>query len=357
MPRGRRVHWCYGWQVNLDKPRSHWTVPVLRGFLGILLMIVLLLWLSPEAEAWRSLFDIDTRWLIAAMASTIFASCVTAWRWMLLAQTLGRTRNLGWTRYFQAFWINRAAGQLSSTLAMDLLGRSWSLGEQKGSQRPGFHTELAILERISDVLLPAASILVLYALELDTTHSLSRVSVFIAGIFAMAAGLSATFNYWATAANRSIGIVRSIFLRVYSRTPISILEKSVDECATLRPLTRTGIVSLSLARYVFVVFQFASIGFGVNLAIEWGDFVVGTAFAQASSLLAITPGGLGIQEIGWAGALRITGITSTQIALFLVAQRVYAFGSSLLFGAIAWAWQRVDTQSASVPQASVTPKP
>ena len=54
------------------------------------------------------------------------------------------------------------------------------------------------------------------------------------------------------------------------------------------------------------------------------------AVAQIGLIIGVTPGGLGLVEAGWAGALHKFGVSSMDAAKFLLAQRILIFVSVLL---------------------------
>jgi len=82
------------------------------------------------------------------------------------------------------------------------------------------------------------------------------------------------------------------------------------------------LMGLSYLKYLFLSFRFYFIGqaFGVNFSLLQGIFFI--PFIQLVGMLNITPGGLGVIEIGSYGALILMGVPESKIMLFVVAQRV-----------------------------------
>ncbi len=82
------------------------------------------------------------------------------------------------------------------------------------------------------------------------------------------------------------------------------------------------LMSLSYLKYLFLSFRFYLIGkaFGVNFSFLQGIFFI--PFIQLVGMLNITPGGLGVIEMGSYGALMLMGVPEPKIMLFVVAQRV-----------------------------------
>lgn len=77
----------------------------------------------------------------------------------------------------------------------------------------------------------------------------------------------------------------------------------------------------SLLRFAFVIIQFWGIAGAVGLTIGWVEMTEATPFAQLAGMIGLTPGGLGMLEVGWAGGLGFVGVDAVAISLFVLAQR------------------------------------
>lgn len=62
--------------------------------------------------------------------------------------------------------------------------------------------------------------------------------------------------------------------------------------------------------------------------------------AQLATILAITPGGLGILEAGWYGLFTLLGLPGPQIVLALVSARAFVVVYTLVLYGLAWWWAR-----------------
>lgn len=78
----------------------------------------------------------------------------------------------------------------------------------------------------------------------------------------------------------------------------------------------------SFLKYLFLALRFYFTGkaFGVDFSILQGFFSI--PFIQLVGMLNITPGGLGIVEMGSYGALKIMGVPDAKIMVFVVGQRI-----------------------------------
>src|SRR5690606_40674916 len=68
----------------------------------------------------------------------------------------------------------------------------------------------------------------------------------------------------------------------------------------------------------------SDLAMGATVGVVLPPFFIGAAtpVAQLSTVIALTPGSLGIQEAGWAGALSFLGLDEASTALFVVGQRL-----------------------------------
>ena len=98
-----------------------------------------------------------------------------------------------------------------------------------------------------------------------------------------------------------------------------------------RTVQAVTVVLASLGRYLGMWIYCLGVARTVGIDITSLAMLAATPLAQLSSLLGFTPGGLGIQEVGWAAGLRLIGLASAPIVVFILAQRL-AFIAS--FGAL-----------------------
>lgn len=78
----------------------------------------------------------------------------------------------------------------------------------------------------------------------------------------------------------------------------------------------------SFLKYFFLALRFYFTGqaFGVDFSLLQGFFFI--PFIQLVGMLNITPGGLGIVELGSYGALKFMGVPESKIMVFVVGQRI-----------------------------------
>jgi uncharacterized protein (TIRG00374 family) len=105
--------------------------------------------------------------------------------------------------------------------------------------------------------------------------------------------------------------------------------------ASVRAPLREGsigpLMGWSFLKYLFLAFRFYFTGkaLGVDFSPLQGFFFI--PFIQLVGMLNITPGGLGIVEMGSYGALKFMGVPEPKIMVFVVGQRILVSGMTIGF--------------------------
>ncbi len=310
MPDSERLSKPYGW-LRL--------VGGLAVFAGVIAY-----WLPGWEQVWDRV-NFDLRALALGLAATTVASLVTSARWQVMVEAMGGTA-LPYRVYLHTLVLTKVLGQVSSTLVMDLLGRGVLL-QQAGSTRGVGHTMTqAVLERLFDILLPALMLLwaVVYAQASYSDNTTVGLFVGICLVFLVVAGIS----LWP---------LSQLALAIYRR-----LRRSSDDSQkivdTIKTKTAYLVGLLSLLRYLAVIAQFWLVAQAVGVDVSPLTMAAATPVAQLASAIGITPGALGIQEAGWAGALQWLATPAAAIALFVLSQRVVISGYFLALTLVTRPW-------------------
>ncbi len=304
---------------------SRW-IAAARLLVGLAALAAVVAWLLPGAGELRAALAAATprpAFLAAALAATTVACLVTSARWKLLAEAMGGTP-LPHVAYFHSLALTRVLGQVSSTIVMDLVGRG-ALLRAAGSKRGLGHAfTQAALERAFDLVLP----LMLLAWAAPVVGRGWPEGQALAGF----AGVCLAFA--AASAVLLAPLVR-LALRLYSaaRRRFAADAEPLDPPAIDRRLAvRVGL--LSLARHLAVTLQFWAVAAALGAALSPAQIAAATPIGLLAGMLGVTPGALGIQEAGWAGALTWVGVDAAAVALFVLAQRAILTAS---FGLLALA--------------------
>lgn len=312
-------------------------VAALKLALGLAALAAVLWWLVPgpdEAQAVWARAELRPGWLLAGLGFTFVACVVTSARWKRMAEAMGGTR-LPHVAYFHSLALTKVLGQVSSTLVMDLVGRGVAL-RAAGSQRGlGHAITQAVLERIFDLVLPLMLLAWALAVWWGGLGGAAALASFAAvcGLFVALSGVMlAPLTGLALRVYAALGRARA---RLAGGAEVAALEvPAVERRVAL------DIALLGLARYLAVLGQFWAVAAAVGADIALEAMAGATPIGQLSGMLGVTPGALGIQEAGWAGALRWVGVSAETIALFVLSQRlvitayfaVLALGSRFLLG-------------------------
>lgn len=281
-----------------------------RLLLGAALLAGVLYWLAPDYDELRERVDPHPAFIGLGFVGTVLANLVTSLRWKVLTEAMGGTR-LPYGVYFHHLALTRFLGQISSTLFMDLVGRGAAL-KTAGNDRPlGLLMAPLVLERILDLVLPCA--MLAWALGTRFMDPSLHWPTFVAVCLAFFA-LSVPF----------LRPLAALALRVYAKLRRLRNKVAPDEDPPDVSLALAAkIAGLSLARYLTVILQFWAVGAAAGVMLPALDICGAIPVAQLAGLVGITPGGLGIQEVGWAGAMRWLGQPEASIAVFVVAARLF----------------------------------
>ncbi len=278
-----------------------------RFALGVCILGGLIWFLGPDWEEVGRRLDVDPGFFALGLLGTTCAAALGALRWRLLNEHLTPTR-LPYATYFHYVALTRLIGQFSSMLLMEFVGRG--VGLRTAGAKPGLGQLVTpvILERVVDVIFPSITLLWAIAWHTSTGPDTGWVES-LAGVLLVAA----------LAIVPLVRPAARVILWTYGRV-LRWRGRDFEAPEVVVPVKlAVAVTVLGLGRYLSVLLQFFGIGAAVGAVRDAG--VVASAFpvSQLSAIVAITPGGLGIQDAGWAGALTWQGVDETSIAMFVLA--------------------------------------
>jgi hypothetical protein len=266
-------------------------------------------------------------WGIGLVGSAL-ANAVTARRWQLLSEALTDAR-LPYGAYFHHLAWTRVVGQFLPSLLVDLVGRSASLRMAGSSASMARMIVPLVLERILDLVLPL--VLLGWAIAWHVAQPSDAIA------WASVVATLAIFGVLAVpllAPLARTGIRAYAWLRRRRGHSDAIEMPAIDRTLAMR------VSWLSLARHAFVLVQYWGAGAGLGVALPALVLVAGAPLAQLAGLVGITPGALGIQEGGWAGALGLLGVAASDIAVFVLATRAAMIVNFAVLAAASWRFHR-----------------
>jgi hypothetical protein len=285
-------------------------VGIAKFLLGLGLVVGLIAWLGPSWSDVSERLELRPLYLLVGFVGTLLATAVTAARWKILTEVTSGG-GVSYASFFHVLALTRFLGQFSSVLVMDLIGRSVALRAAGNQRGLGLLITPLILERVLDLVIPLAMLAWAWAIiagDLEalrwTTFALVSLALFAVAIPLLAPMTRVALGLYA----------RLRRLRNRDTAPVSGV-------VTLSKPLAARVAALSMLRYGTVVLQFFGMGAAAGIVLDARSMLSAAPVAMLSGLVGITPGGLGIQEAGWAGALHWLGHDDATIALFVLATR------------------------------------
>ncbi len=285
-----------------------------RLALGGLLLAALLYFLGPDWGEVRSHLEFHPAYFGLGFLGTSLATAFTAARWRLLNERMTETR-LPYGSYFHYIAVTRFFGQFVPMLLMEFVGRGMGLRAAGSKQGLGRLVTPVLLERVLDAALPCTTLAWLFLV-------LEGPATFVEHRWLWLAAITVGF---AVGAVPFIGPTANILLRTYAWIKKLRGNPLVIEPVEVTTQTAAWVALHSVGRYATVLLQFIGMGAAAGAVLTTFAVVGSFSVAQLSALLAVTPGGLGIQDVGWAGALQWLGAETVMITLF-----VFGFRASMI---------------------------
>jgi uncharacterized membrane protein YbhN (UPF0104 family) len=325
----------------------------LQGLVSLAIVVGIFVGVLPQiadySDVWATIRDMTWMELVTLIAAGIW-NLVTYW-FVLVAALPGLVIP-------QAAVVNQASTAISNTLpgggAIGVavtysMYLSWGFG---GADITRSIVVTGIWNNFIKLGLPLLALpLLAFQEHVDVawiTASLVGVAVLVAVIVLF--WLMLRSDRLATTVGRWVGAVASALLKMIRRPPVS----DWDERALQFRINTSGLLArrwqwLTLSAVVshlslFVVLLIALRHVGVSEAeVGWAHVLAAFAFVRLISALPITPGGLGVVELGYAAALSI-GVddpTRAQIVAAILVFRFITYFLPIPFGAIAYVfWRR-----------------
>jgi uncharacterized protein (TIRG00374 family) len=179
-----------------------------------------------------------------------------------------------------------------------------------------------LIERLFDVVVLIVVIVSAFLMLLGKTRS----GMFIVPIVIV--GLLFGFLLWKN--EEVFTLLITLYIRCINLVlKLPILKKwrksETIETFSYGPLKRNTVCSLmawSFFKYIFIALRFYTIGLVFGITFTFFDAFFAASLVQLAGFINVTPGGLGIIEMGSYGALKAIGASHPEAVAFAVGQRI-----------------------------------
>lgn len=285
-----------------------------------LLLFLLILW-SAGPHAWRQLLHGKPEALLWFFAIYAVAGVVSATRLQLIAGALTRRRWASWRQFFYLNWTARALGLILPRSVSGVGGKAAGL-RAFGVSLP-HAVWIVLVDNLFDVLLLAAlAVPAVFYLQ----AGLSSAGLLLAMLTVCV--LLFALTGWGTRHDRLGNGLRRIRW-IASRLPDGMEGRFLPPAAAAMQA-----LGLSLLLNGALALSFYVVGRAVETSLPLPLVVAAYPIVQLSLIAAVTPGGLGLFELGWIGLLLLGGVSRTDALTFSIAQRAYIIVFVLLWAAI-----------------------
>lgn len=264
--------------------------------LAMLLTLGVLAWvISSNRDALRSLAAVPVTTLLVLAILQVGVLVATSWRHLVALRASG-PGTIGAWRWYRIFVLGRFFNLVAPQVGN--VYRAVVLKRDVGVSYTSFAAALFLFLWASTVLnlFAGAAILAVSETGLDLAGVPASLFLLVAG-FALIALVPA-----ALAVTSRLGGSRMKWFRSRLAAALDIAHNAVRSPSFSLHFTLTWLVGLAISAVVYLV-SFEAVGIGISLA----SAVAMYALVQISTIVVITPGNLGIQELGLAAIAALFG--------------------------------------------------
>jgi len=288
---------------------KRWLRPLLQ-LLSVLLFAALVYWAGPDA--WKTIIQGQWQPLLVAFFMQGLAGICSATRLRTMSNGLEQRTVASWRQFYRANWGARALGLVLPRTLSSLGGKSVAL------HHFGMVTTRSVWAVMTDNLLDLFLFALLclsgfYYLQGGTT----AVFLIIVGLVMIGATTAVWFGASPPIFDRMIGLLQKLPWVGSKFTPAD------NGRLFPPPLPATQSMGLTIALTIALVTGYYFMAQAIGIPISWPLLFASFPFVQLSLIAAVTPGGIGIFDLGWVGLLILGGVSRPDALTFALAQRAY----------------------------------
>lgn len=336
MSNRRRLRWG-------PVARSALLFPIGAGAFSLVFVI------GGGSDAWHRMQDANGGLVVGFFCMAGAVTLVSTARWRVLIRTLFAASGPPFSILYVQVMISRVIGLFISRAASDLGTRIIAL-RQSTKASLGRASASVVIDNLMDI-----SVVALFGLPgiLFLTDLISApVATAMMGIIALASLIAAPSAISSAAkwpgVRWSAGVPRRLRLGRFS-LGAGVTPEWPDALQRLGRSESAAVWALTLLRFVLGVLQFVILAEAFDLGISPWVFFTIVPLVQVILVTGITPGGLGVVDLGWLGLLVAAGVGTTEASAFVIAQRA---GLTLAFLLLAGAAIVTDSLLRRLPAAA-----
>ncbi len=291
---------------------------------GLGLLLILLLFVFGDISSLVRLPDVRWNAVLMIFLCNVGFTLAHNFRWKEIVDNLPGQERSDFFSLYRCLIDSYAIGKIIP-MDVSLLGlRSYYLKRQKVPVSMAVFSVL--LDRFLDLLL--FLVMAVPSFFLITGAATAIQSALILLFLLILQGVVIAWKKWETI-HFFLYFYRHFLVRVLLKIPFlrARLEggEEMGEEVQFHLGSVIQIVGWSYFKYLFLCLRFFFTGLALGIQVPLVKSFFFLPFVQLSGLINITPGGLGVVEMGTYGALYLMGVSSGQIILFVVGQRVLLF--------------------------------
>ncbi len=298
--------------------------------LALVLLLALIFFLGDLSQL-KTLPEVHWNYILLAFLGNVGFTLSHNFRWKGIVEGLSPSKKIDFFSLYRFLIDSYAIGKI---IPMDasLVGlRSYYLKE---FQKIPISMALlsVLLDRFLDVILFLILAVPSFLLITKATSPDQSFSIFLMILLGFALIVAwkkgDTFHFF-------LNLYRLVIIRWLSKVPWvgHRMKEGIDETREHRPFRAGSVVQImvwNFVKYIFLSIRFYLTGQALGISFPFVQSFFFLPFVQLSGLVNVTPGGLGILEMGTYGALFFMGVTRSQILIFVLGQRILLFPMFLI---------------------------
>jgi uncharacterized protein (TIRG00374 family) len=313
---------------------------------------------------WSVIKGLDPVWLIALGVATLLNIVTYAPPWMVALPGLRFRQALPFTQASTAITFAVPGGGLVGMAGSFALLRSWGFAAADVTRAV---TLTGVWNQLSNLLFPVLAVFMLTA-EQETDAgftTLAFVGAAIFGTVVLALGLVLWREDFAEAIGDLAAAWTSRFLRRVGRGPVgwsgdSFARFRNDTVGLLRRrwhvLTLAALVG-NLTVFLLLLVSVRAVGISAS-ELTWVEVFAGWAVGRVLGLIPLTPGGIGVVELGLTGTLVAFGGANAEVVAATLIYRFLSIVPTLVLGGLTMlVWRRLNPTTEGVGEPAVNRPP